>query len=260
MLNNQKKSETNFSQKRFDVGGKTGRGFEGRMEDFENDYNETPEKQSITPQQAEIIDQTMSIGQKLLDRDLLPELLSAEGDNIIKPYLSDYQHLNLYKLGWRLQFGISKAWAGLCSAQEHKKEELGNLSKNRNIYLSIDFVKHTENWLSLKLKEVMLHEMAHAVVFEIFRHSNPSRWSEFKSIDPADGKTEGHGRAWAAVCHAISGNACDQFYNNAIMAESFSNYKYECDFCGFSKYGKSIDFARHCGRCSKSVIVEENEE
>ena len=84
-----------------------------------------------TPDQ-EIIDWTITKGRELLDTDILQDILKNV-DAKWKPYFMTYQTFNLYKLGWRLQFGSSRQWAGLCSWKDET---------TKNIYISIQFVKN----------------------------------------------------------------------------------------------------------------------
>ena len=210
-------------------------------------------------EKAEIIERTLNEGRDMLDVDLMPLLFKSEDvKKHILPYASTYPHMNLYKLGWRMQFGSSKQWAGLCSVEEHEKILKGQ-SKNRNIYISIQFTKYDENWKD-NFKNTMLHEMAHAVIFEIFYYSNPQNQFALVQKDPSHLPLQGHGTFWNYVCATLTGKeGCARYYENAKYAEEFKNYKYTCSNCDLEKFGGSPIFASRCQRCGKAVIIEKNE-
>jgi hypothetical protein len=210
-------------------------------------------------EKAEVIERTISEARDMLDVDLMPILFkNEEVRKHILPYASNYKHLNLYKLGWRMQFGSSKQWAGLCSIEEHEKVLKGQ-SKNRNIYISIQFTKYDQNWKD-NFKDTMLHEMAHAVIFEIFYYSDPMNQYALIQKDPSHLALKGHGTFWNYVCSVLTGKeGCARYYENAKFEEKFENYKYVCFNCDHEKFGGSSMFASRCERCGKAVIIEKNE-
>lgn len=220
------------------------------FEDFEEDYDKNDEVQK------EVTD-TINLARRLLDYDYLPKIKKYIFQNSrysdYLPYFSKFNSLNLFKLGWRFQYGTSKEWAGLCSIED---TEIMVSKKSRNLYVSIDFVKHDESWMQ-NATDTILHEIAHAVVFEVFYFSGG--WFALDSIDPQDKLTGGHGRTWDMVCSAISGGkVCEMYYKNANLKESFKLYKYECYNCGNIQYGNSINFATRCSKCYKPIIVQKN--
>lgn len=228
------------------------------LEDYLDRYEKSKEP---IREKGEVIDETFSESQKLLNRDILPELLkSKQFVDVIYPYMDFALKFNLYELGWRMQFGKSKQWAGLCSAEEHKQIKAAK-SKNRNIYLSIDFTKHDANWKQ-NFKDVMLHEMAHAVIFEIFYFTdNIAKKIAFNENDPYHKATKGHGKFWEIVCGALTGKeGCERFYKNASLEEQFKTYRYVCLNCENKKYSNSPNFASRCSVCGKAVIIEKNNE
>lgn len=220
-------------------------GFDSFIDEFdkadENKVNTTPA----------IITETIEVGTKLIDTDYLDKIKHIE---ILKPYLVKFKHMNLYQLGWRFQFGSSKQWAGLCST----KEDSGGKSKDRNIYVSIQYTRHDKNWKE-NMQSIILHEIAHAIVREIFFFSDSS-YATLNSIDPTNKTTGGHGVIFSEVCHAISGakHNCGMSYADAQLSESIKNYKYDCPSCEHVAYGNSILFAKRCEKCDKSIIVEPN--
>jgi len=226
-----------------------------------DDYIEKKElEKSKLNEKSEVINETFTECQKLLDRDILPELMNSKKFvEEIFPYINLYTSFNLYKLGWRMQFGKSKQWAGLCSVQAHE-ELLTSKSKNRNIYISIDFTKHDANWKQ-NFKDVMLHEMAHAVIFEIFYFSDQLKTIILLEKDPLHNASKGHGRFWDIVCGALTNQeGCPRFYKNANLEESFKNFKYICYNCENKKFGNNPKFATRCSICGKAIIVEKNDE
>jgi len=174
--------------------------------------------------------------------------------------LSKYKEFNLYKLGWRIQFGLSKKWVGLCSVKEYEKMGVGKESKNRNLYLSSQFHKYDKNWKT-NIKETVHHEMAHAVVRELFYFSDDTFgiWSRFSEIDPLNEQTEGHGKIWEMICNTIlEGGGCSRYAEGLDLEVQFKDWKYECFNCGTKKFGNRSNFATKCISCGKSVLIQKN--
>jgi len=220
------------------------------FEEFDEEYDSPKEVQKE-------VTQTIALAQRLLEVDYLPKIkkyiLSNERYTEYLKYFANFKHLNLFKYGWRFQYGTSKEWAGLCSAQE---TSIMVSKKSRNLFVSIDFVKHDENWMQ-NATDTILHEIAHAIVFEVFYFSGNSYALE--EIDPQNRVTAGHGRTWDMVCSAISnGKVCEMYYKNSKLKESFKMYKYQCFNCGNIQYGNTLNFAEKCSKCFKPVITEKN--
>ncbi len=154
------------------------------------------------------------------------------------------KELNLYKLGWRFQFGSFKDAAGLCSSENTNKKD---------VYVSIQVIKHDLNWKD-GMKDVVNHELAHAIISELFR-KNPS---EIHKIDDQHKHTKGHGKLWKSVCKSLCGHECRIEYETANFKDSFKNYKYDCTFCGHKGYGDYLNFTENCSECKKSIITESN--
>ena len=212
------------------------------FDDFMSDFAQ-PEKKAL----AENVGETFDAGHELVSVDYYGKIKNIEA---IKPFLENIKEMNLYNRGWRFQFGTSKSWAGLCDASEDQISK----SKNKNIFISIDFVKHDANWMK-EMEGVILHEIAHAIVFEIFHFG---KVSGINLIDPEHNKTKGHGKIWSSICGSIKGSegGCSRFYSDSNFKESFKNYKYDCFACGHKEYGDFNNFAVKCSKCGKSVLTE----
>jgi hypothetical protein len=181
-----------------------------------------------------------------LDTDILQDILKNV-DAKWKPYFMTYQTFNLYKLGWRLQFGSSRQWAGLCSWKDET---------TKNIYISIQFVKHDKNWQQNAIDTIQ-HEIAHACVTEgiILKVGQAA----FKMIDPMYVANTGHGDSWKSICQAINIKGdCSVFYSNSDLKPSFRPFKYECVNCKDKGYGNKRGFTSNCFKCFKPVLVTKN--
>ena len=237
----------------------------GNIENFSlarfEDFDEEDERENEENEKGAILLEAIEYGRKTLDQNLLPKLLAnTELSNIIFIYLSKYKEFNLYKLGWRIQFGLSKKWVGLCSVKEYEKMGVGKESKNRNLYLSSQFHKYDKNWKT-NIKETVHHEMAHAVVRELFYFSDDTFgvWSRFSEIDPLNEQTEGHGKIWEMICNTIlEGGGCSRYIEGLDLEVQFKDWKYECFNCGTKKFGNRSNFATKCVTCGKSVLIQKN--
>jgi hypothetical protein len=237
-----KPTKCSCSKRYYDGGGEFDSGI-GSLDSFVNSRTPTGLKNA---EDQEIIDYTISTGREMLDADILPIILKNI-DAKWKPYFSTYKTFNLYQLGWRIQFGSSRQWAGLCSWD-------GELSKN--IYVSIQFVKHDRNWKDNAIDTIQ-HEIAHACVTEaiISKLGQPA----FKMIDPLYFANTGHGESWKSICNAINPDGdCSVFYTNSKMKESFRPYKYECVNCGNKGYGNKLGFTSNCFKCFRPVVTSKN--
>ena len=244
----------------FDIGGRVEGVDNFSLARFE-DFDEEDERENEENEKGAILLEAIEYGRKTLDQNLLPKLLAnTELSNIIFIYLSKYKEFNLYKLGWRIQFGLSKDWVGLCSVKEYEKIGVGKESKNRNIYLSSQFHKYDKNWKT-NIKETVHHEMAHAVVRELFYFSDDTFgvWSRFLEIDPLNDQTEGHGKIWEMICNTIlEGGGCSRYAKGLDLEVQFKDWKYECFNCGTKKFGNRSNFATKCVTCGKSVLIQKN--
>ncbi len=222
---------------------KRGGNFDDYLEEFEQ---ESENKIDNTPV---IVTETIELGRELIQKDYLNEIKKIVK---IKKFTSEIKELNLYKLGWRFQFGSSRQWAGLCSTQP--KDQMK--SKDKNIYVSIQFTKHDASWKT-EMRDVIYHEIAHALVLEIF-HFNKANERKLHAIDDSDKASKGHGSIWKAVSKAISGKELRIFYENANTKESFKPFMYECPNCEHVGYGDYFKFTDSCDNCNSSVLTQAN--
>lgn len=214
--------------------------FEDLADDIENSEN-IREKVDATPKE---VTQTIELAQRLLDFDYKNALLKT-------PYMEGMalrQHMNLFKLGWRIQFGTSRQWAGLCDATPNNFTGKSKVSKN--IYISINFVKHDANWAN-KMQEVILHEISHAIVVEMWMDN----WSMLRQRDPNHFELTGHGNAWQSVCTTLNNGECPRFYKDASFKDEFYGFYYECYSCDYVGYGKTPRFTTLCERCYEPVMI-----
>ena len=221
------------------------------LEQLMDDFNRKKQLQSKIDETQPEITETYIKGERLVDFDYLPMLLKIKMKGFkqhLKPFIAK-GHFNLQKLGWKVQFGSSKEWAGLCSAAPTTV----NKSKNRNVYISIQFIKHDKNW-SKNMEETILHELAHAIVFEMFHFKG--KWAELSMLDDLHKLTKGHGLLFKAVAKAI-GSTGDVFYKNMDAKESFKDFVYRCP-CGNTKYGDTPKFAEVCSNCKKMIDITRN--
>ena len=253
-------AETYLDDLEYAEGGRVGNIENFSIARFEDFYDED-ERENEENEKGAILLEAIEYGRKTLDQNLLPKLLAnTELSNIIFIYLSKYKEFNLYKLGWRIQFGLSKKWVGLCSVKEYEKMGVGKESKNRNLYLSSQFHKYDKNWKT-NIKETVHHEMAHAVVRELFYFSDDTFgvWSRFSEIDPLNDQTEGHGKIWEMICNTIlEGGGCSRYAEGLDLEVQFKDWKYECFNCGTKKFGNRSNFATKCVTCGKSVLIQKN--
>lgn len=222
------------------------------MSSWEDEINSVNEEVPIDAEPS-IIEETLERGNMLVNVDYLPKIKDIE---ILKPYLAGRTHLNPYKLGWRFNFGTSKDdWAGLCSVIETNIRK----SKNKNIFVSIDFVKHDKGWRQ-SMDLVIKHEISHAIIRELFYFTE--KWATYERLDPAEIMTKGHGKIWSAICEKLNGENCPMFYDapEENLAEQFKPYRYECYNCGHKEYGYYEGFESNCRECGKAVLTERNPE
>lgn len=213
-----------------------------------NDFmKKTVTKKEVVP---EIVFETMDLGIKLINEDYYSKIIEIPE---LAPYIKDIKTLNLGKKGWKFQFGSSREWAGLCSAQSTSN---GQLDK-RNVYVSIQFVKGDDNWKQ-EVQNTIYHELAHAIIFEIFLFGN--KMKQLDDIDPSYNTTQGHGMLFTKVCNALGSGKhdCGRYYTNLKAGDMFKKRRYVCRFCGNKQFGESENFATKCSKCNKPVIIESN--
>jgi len=241
------------SLKRYDNGGRIDSLGYGSFEDMVGSFK--TKAPNLVEQKKELIELTLSVGRQKVDTDFKPDLMKNTPEELHK-YWEGASHVNLYKYGWRLQFTDSREFAGLCSQEDFGQVQKGNLSKDRNLYLSINFVKSDANWKNNYL-DTILHECAHAIVREMI--VTKIGYTSLGQLDPMHITTQGHGKIWKMVCEAINPNGdCGQFYTNAILENSFNEYHFECQNCEYEGFGKTKAFTSNCPKCFKPVIIEKN--
>lgn len=194
-----------------------------------------------------LVSETFDAAQRMINVDYLDKIKNIPK---IKKYIEGYKEMNLASRGWKIAFGTSLSWAGLCHSGRAKGEDV------KNIYISIDFVKHEQNWKA-KLHDTIAHEISHAINSEIFFFDKKNK-GELDKIDDLDMASKGHGLVWKAICKKINGAECRIFYENSNFTDAIKSFKYVCTFCGHIEYGNFKNFATKCKQCDCSVITENN--
>ena len=222
--------------------------------DFDELRERRLERQQEKNGQQDIISETIAVGNNLLNTDYLAQISKIKK---LKEYIKDCKDMNLAKRGWGFQFGSSREWAGLCSANPN----FTGKAKAKNIFVSIQFTKHDLNWKE-NMSEVILHEIAHGIVFEIFYFDKKNTMHDLHKIDDVHRATEGHGIIWGLVCGALKGSKerCRIKLENANLSDSFKAYKYECFNCDKTEYGSNPYFAQKCKHCRQEIIIELNKD
>ncbi len=130
----------------------------------------------------------------------------------------DAKVINLALVGWKFEFNTRKRAAGLCSKRE------------KTIYVS--------KWLfdqnphkSLEFENVLRHELAHALDFEIRGTSD-------------------HGRVWKLIARQVLCTAERCFTSEQIGVTETTKYTLICDNCG-KRQPRHKAMTRHsaCGKC-----------
>jgi GNAT superfamily N-acetyltransferase len=216
---------------------------------------------------AEKLGSAIKIMQDLLNVDYKPIIMADQENKKLHRYVEKYKHLNLYKLGWRANVGRSKSWAGVCYGNDINKVK-------KLISISYDFIVGDDAFAE-NLADVMLHEISHAIVDELFilndfdlplEKLKPSRIKDLSLykqridiIDQTHSKSGGHGIMWAAVCESISkGFICDVFYRLAEKNELMLDYMYKCIRCDHEEFGRTPNFAQKCSKCQTPVLIIKN--
>lgn len=210
---------------------------------IKNTINDVEKKQGSAT--SELVQKTYDEAQRMLNVDYLDKLKTIPK---LKKYISDYKELNLAKMGWKAGYGTSLSWAGLCDAS--------GVVPKKEIYISIDFVKHEQNWKQ-HLNATIIHEISHAIIFQIFLFDERNK-GELNKIDDLHKASKGHGLVWKAICKKINGAECRIFYENSNFSDKIKPFKYVCTFCGHIEYGNFKGFANKCKQCECSVITENN--
>jgi predicted SprT family Zn-dependent metalloprotease len=211
-------------------------------------------KEIDTKPKNEIADQTLDLGMVLTAKDFIEPIKKIKQ---LKKILEKVDSMNLYKRGWRFQLGTSKEWAGLCSAAP---SSVYKSKENKNLFVSIDVVKGDDNWKD-NMKSTIYHEIAHAIVREIFYYpESPSTIATLDKIDSDHRPSKGHGEIWRLVCAAIveKGVVCTQYYKPIVENNYFKKFRYICTYCENKQYSNSKFFATRCSSCQKPIQVVTN--
>jgi len=206
------------------------------------------------PATPESITVTFNAGSKLVNTDYISEIRKIPS---LEKYLAQETEMNLYKRGWRFQFGNSREWAGLCAAKGDKEKYKSSVGKN--IFVSAQVAKSTKGWIEEQMEDTIYHEIAHAIVREIFYSGvfgKPTP-GELASIDPSNAPTEGHGVIWEEIGAAIAGKKLSRFFKGDFQ-DSFKKFRYICNICSHKEFGENKTFARKCSKCNSPVFVENN--
>jgi len=218
------------------------------FDDFVNKVSQ-PEKK-----EEPIVKETIELGIRLTGKDFIEPIKKIKK---LKKILEKVDSMNLYKRGWRFQFGKSREWAGLCSAAP---SSVYKSKEGKNLFVSIDVVKGDDNWKD-NMKSTIYHEIAHAIVREIFYYpESPSTILTLDKIDSDHIPSKGHGEIWRLVCAAIveKGVVCTQYYKPIVENNYFKKFRYICSDCGNKGYGNSKFFAARCSKCQKKILVVTN--
>ncbi len=218
------------------------------MSTWEDEINAVNEESTPIETTPEIVEQTLFYGNELINVDYLPKIKDIE---ILKPYLVGFENMNLAKKGWKFQFGTSRIWDGQCNTTETNIRK----SKNKNIFVSIEYVKHDLSWKE-RMRGTILHEISHGILDEIFYFQGKE--DILIALDPENVLTEHHGKYWRAVCAALKGEECSRFIPYTNKTEKFKPYSYECYNCGNKGYGDYMQFTDTCEKCGKAVLTENN--
>lgn len=151
--------------------------------------------------------------------------------------------MNLYNRGYRLKLNKCRCTLGRATYQ------------TKEINLSLDYINGANQWLGGLMESVVLHELSHAITFEIF---GSILWQENNSIDPLNVSTEGHGIMFKAVCNAINPEGdCSRFAHNVEKGNEFKLYVAVCPKCGKKNYGDEPGTTQ-CSVCKTFIKYRKN--
>lgn len=143
----------------------------------------------------------------------------------IKKVDGNIVNVNCWDIGYRFKFDNAKTWFGRCYS--HKKI----------ITLSKPFCLANPNHLDKKIKDTILHEIAHAIAFKIY------------GMEGAN-----HGRYWKDVAKQVGclPKAVASTSDFGGIKLPMPKYTYYCEKCGnkFTRHRKpNYDYS--CANCSK---------
>ena len=133
----------------------------------------------------------------------------------------EFSTINLSKRGWVFEFNNRKRAAGLCS------------KRNKSIYISKYLLEQNLD-KSLEFENVLRHEIAHAIDFEIRKKSN-------------------HDNIWKSFAKQVLCTAERCYDGDVIKTVEKTKYTLVCDNCGKeSKRHKKTRRVLACGACCKT--------
>jgi len=144
------------------------------------------------------------------------------------------KEINLKDLGWRISYNNAKKAAGTCM---WKMRNVGfgiQEAYAKEVQLSMHFLQQNlGEGKAFEWEEVIRHELAHAVDFELRKKSN-------------------HDRHWVAVANAMLSTGERTFTDNQIGDEKPSKYTLVCGSCGKeSKKHRRPTRESACGKCCR---------
>jgi len=135
----------------------------------------------------------------------------------------------LSEMGYTLKWNNAKSIFGQCFY--YKKE----------IRLSKALCLHNLDKIDARITDCLLHEIAHAITYDIYGHS----------VKP-------HGYAWQQICLAIGGNAQPCYDANKIN-EPTSKYTLTCPTCKNTVCGhRKLKRDTACSKCCNGVYNEKH--
>ncbi len=140
----------------------------------------------------------------------------------------------LADLGWEFKFGKTKSAAGRCIRKGVRRNCFGDVEEVKEKYIELSMHYIDQNLEEPKeWEEVIRHELAHAIDFEIREKSN-------------------HDRHWRVIANKILSTGERTFTNDQLKDEKQSKYTLICE----NGCGKKIPSHRKkkrqssCGDCS----------
>jgi len=128
--------------------------------------------------------------------------------------------INLRDLGWTIGYNNRKNAAGICKRAKGRRDFFGDITFGvKQVELSMHLInQNLEEGKGSEWEEVIRHELAHAVDFEIRGKSN-------------------HDRTWKAIANAMLSSGTRTFSWDDLKDEKLSKYTLKCieDECDYSR-------------------------
>jgi predicted SprT family Zn-dependent metalloprotease len=148
---------------------------------------------------------------------LAKKLLAMAWTINIHPILDD-RIINLKERGWTFEFSKAKTYAGWCS------------NRKKTISVSKHLLEQNLNQPA-EWEEVVRHELAHALDFEI------------------RGKSD-HLKEWKNIARQVLSTA-ERCYDSDVIVDNKAKYTIVCDNCGTTQQGNRRTKRVACGHCCK---------